>query len=379
MPKLPPAHPGMPLDEVDTPALLIDLDAFDRNLKRMADAVSKAGVRLRPHAKTHKSPIIGLRQMALGAVGLCCQKVSEAEAMVEGGVPDVLVSNEVIGARKLDRLAALARQARVMVAVDDETAIEAVGAAARKAGVTIRSLVEINVGSNRCGVEPGPAAVALARRIDRETGLAFAGLQAYHGRAQHLRTFEERRAAVGSAIERTALTVDLLAKAGLVCDVIGGAGTGTFEIEAASGIYNELQAGSYVFMDADYARNRAADGGRFATFEHALFVQATVMSTPAPERAVVDAGLKALAFDTGMPELPGLAGALYERPSDEHGTLNLTACNVRPRLGDKVQLIPGHCDPTVNLHDWYVGVRGLATERPIVECIWPVAARGALF
>jgi D-serine deaminase-like pyridoxal phosphate-dependent protein len=161
--------------------------------------------------------------------------------------------------------------------------------------------------------------------------------------------------------------------------VVGGAGTGTFELEAASGVYNELQAGSYVFMDADYARNRKADGSPFDTFEHALFVYATVMSTPVPERAVIDAGLKAFAFDSGPPEPWGMAGARYERPSDEHGNLDLTQCNERPRLGDKVLLVPGHCDPTVNLHDWYVAIRGLHGARPRVESVWPVAARGAVF
>ncbi len=177
----------------------------------------------------------------------------------------------------------------------------------------------------------------------------------------------------------TKRTVDMLAKAGFTCDVVGGAGTGTFELEAASGVYNELQAGSYVFMDADYARNKKADGSRFDTFDNALFVYATVMSMPVAERAIVDAGLKAFAFDSGPPEPFGLAGAIYERPSDEHGTLNVTACNTRPKLGDKVLLIPGHCDPTVNLHDWYVGVRGMGTANARVETVWPVAARGALF
>ena len=379
MPQLPPAKPGDALADVDTPALIVDLDAFERNLRKMADFVAKAGVRLRPHAKTHKSPVIGLKQMQLGAVGLCCQKVSEAEAMVEGGIPDVYVSNEVVGARKLDRLAALAHQARVMVAVDNEVSIEALGAAARKAGVTLRVLVEIDVGANRCGVPPGAAAVALAERVARETGLTFSGLQSYQGRAQHLRTLAERKEAIGRAVEWTADTLRALEKAGLGCEVVGGAGTGTFEIEGASGVYNELQAGSYVFMDADYARNRKEDGSRFDTFEHALFVYATIMSMPVPERAVVDAGLKAFTFESGMPEVTGLAGAAYERPSDEHGGLNLVACNERPRLGDKILLIPPHCDPTVNLHDWYIGVRGLNGPAARVESIWPVAARGAVF
>ncbi len=291
----------------------------------------------------------------------------------------MLVSNEVVGARKLDRLAALAHQARVMIAADNEIAVEGLAAAASRAGVRIRVLVEINVGGNRCGIAPGRLPWRWRSAIARETSLEFAGLQAYHGRAQHLRTIEERREAIAGAIELTRLTVDLLAKAGLACDVVGGAGTGTFEIEAASGVYNELQAGSYCFMDADYGRNKKPDGSRFDTFENALFVYATVMSTPVAERAVVDAGLKAFAFDSGPPEAVGLAGAVYERPSDEHGTLNVTACNVRPRLGDKILLIPGHCDPTVNLHDWYVGVRGMATSNARVESIWPVAARGALF
>lgn len=379
MAQLPPAAPGMAYAEIDTPALLIDLDAFERNLKRMADAVAKAGVRLRPHAKTHKSPIIGLKQMALGAVGMCCQKVSEAEAMVLGGVPDVYVSNEVVGQRKLDRLAALARQARVMVAADNEVAIEALAPAATRAGVKLRVLVEINVGANRCGVEPGEPALVLAQRIAKERSLEFAGLQAYQGRAQHMRTPEERKAAIAEAVDRSRRTIDLLGRSGLECEVVGGAGTGTYDLEAASGVYNELQAGSYVFMDADYARNKKADGGRYDAFEHALFVLATVMSTPVRERAVIDAGLKSFSFDAGVPEISGLAGAVYERPSDEHGNLNLTACNERPGLGDKVLLIPGHCDPTVNLHDWYIGVRGMGTTDARVESVWPVAARGAVF
>ena len=216
-------------------------------------------MRLRPHAKTHKSPVIGLKQMALGAVGMCCQKVSEAEAMVQGGVPDVYVSNEVVGARKLDRLAALARQARVMVAADNEVAVEAARGGGSRHGARLRVLVEINVGANRCGVEPGEPAVALAQRIAREKNLQFAGLQAYQGRAQHLRTIEERKAAIAEAVEQTRAHGRAARSArASPCEVVGGAGTGTYELEAASGVYNELQAGSYIFMDADYARNKNA-------------------------------------------------------------------------------------------------------------------------
>jgi D-serine deaminase-like pyridoxal phosphate-dependent protein len=375
----PPAEVGMPLLEIDTPALLVDLDALERNLARMADAVAKTKAKLRPHAKTHKSPIIAQMQIARGAVGVCCQKVSEAEAMVRGGVKSVLVSNEVTGGRKLDRLAALAREADVAVCTDNRANVVELAHAAERAGIRLAVLVEIDVGAGRCGVPAGSPAVELARAIAASEHLRFAGLQAYQGRAQHVRDYGERKAAINRAIQLTADTVDALKSVGLSCEIVGGAGTGTFELEAASGVYNELQAGSYVFMDADYARNRVRDGGAFQDFEHALFVYVTVMSTPAPERAVVDAGHKALSNDSGMPELVGFAGASYGRPSDEHGVLDLTRCNDRPLLGDKILLIPGHCDPTVNLHDWYVGVRGFAGPTPVVESVWPIAARGAVF
>ncbi|MEW6146944.1 MAG: DSD1 family PLP-dependent enzyme [Pseudomonadota bacterium] len=375
---LPPAQIGAPLSEIDTPALIIDLDAFERNLETMAAAVGKLGVRLRPHAKTHKSPIIAAKQIARGAVGMCCQKVAEAEVLVAGGVSDVLVSNEVVGLRKLERLAALARHARISVCVDDSIMVEQLALAAERAGVQIEVLVEIDVGAGRCGVRPGPAAVGLARQVAVSRFLSFGGLQAYHGAAQHLRTPDERRAAITGAANATSETLRALKDAGFQCRTIGGAGTGTFEIEGASGIWNELQAGSYIFMDADYAKN-VADGARNASpFEHALFVVATVMSTASGERAVIDAGHKALSNDSGFPAVLGRPDLRYHRPSDEHGVLDFGSASSRLALGDKVTLIPGHCDPTVNLYDWYVGVRGFHTPNARVEALWPVAARGAV-
>jgi len=379
MPIAPPATIGAPLAAVDTPALLIDLDAFERNLKRMADFARGAGVRLRPHAKTHKSPDIAARQVALGAVGVCCQKVSEAEVMVAGGIGDMLVSNEVAGAAKLARLAALAAKARIAVCTDDIDNVAEIEAAAAKAGTTIDVLVEIDVGGRRCGVAPGAPAVRIAERVASSRHLRFSGLQAYHGSAQHVREAGERRQQIARAIELVQETLRGLEATGLSAATVGGGGTGTYENEAASRVYNELQTGSYIFMDADYARNKRADGGPFDAYEHALFVNATVMSAPVPERAILDAGLKALAVDSGMPAPWKLPGALYHRPSDEHGILDLSASQVKPKRGDKVLLVPGHCDPTVNLHDWYVGIRGLGGEGARVECLWPVAARGALF
>ena len=367
----PPAEIGVPLEAVETPALLIELDAFERNLARPAAVVTDPRVKLRPHAKTHKCPVIALRQMAIGAVGVCCQKVSEAEAMVYGGVPDVLVSNEIVGPAKIARLAALARQARVAVCADDVGNVNDLNAAALAFGVRLPVLVEVNVGADRCGVEPGEPAVALARQIAGLPGLRFGGLQAYHGSAQHLREYARRREAIEEAVEKVRRTLEALRGAGIACDVVTGAGTGTYRFEAGSGVYTELQMGSYVFMDADYTRDLAEDGGPYRDFEHSLFVYATVMSRPAKDRAMVDAGLKALSVDSGMPLVPAMPDVEYLRASDEHGKLILHDPDRALRVGDKVRLVPGHCDPTVNLYDWYVGVR-----RGRVEALWPITARG---
>jgi D-serine deaminase-like pyridoxal phosphate-dependent protein len=328
-------------------------------------------VRLRPHAKSHKCPEIARRQVAAGAVGVCVQKAAEAEAMVGGGVTDVLIANEVVGAAKLARVAALAKRAQIGICVDDPSAAGALDDAAREAGVRIDVYVEIDAGANRCGVEPGEPALRLAQVVGGSANLRFAGIQAYHGAAQHLRTVAERRTAIAAAIDKARRTRDLIEDAGLACDVVTGAGTGTFLIEGASGVYNELQPGSYVFMDADYGRN---DWDGFPRFAQSLFILATVMSAPATGRVVVDAGLKAHSFDSGNPVVVDWPGVAYAKASDEHGVLTVAAGARAPRLGEKVRLVPGHCDPTVNLYDWLVCCRG---ER--VEAVWPVSGRGAFY
>ena len=208
----PPAEIGMSLDEVDTPALVVDLDAFERNLRRLRRRVQGTGVKLRPHAKTHKCPVIALKQIELGASGVCCQKVSEAEAMVYGGVPDVLITNEMVGRQKLRRLMSLAGTARIGVCVDDPAQVADLEAAAGEAGIDLSVHVEINMGGNRCGVEPGRPAVELAQRIGETPRLRFAGLQAYHGSAQHLRGYDERQQAIAGAVDKARLTSDLLAE-----------------------------------------------------------------------------------------------------------------------------------------------------------------------
>jgi len=365
-----PAKAGMRLEDVDTPALILELDAFETNLKRLADAAGKR-VRVRAHAKTHKCPEIGRRQVAAGAVGVCCQKVSEAEAMVDGGIADVLVSNEIVGARKLERLAALAKRARIGVCVDHADNVAALQAAAQRAGVKIDTYIELEVGMGRCGVAPGGPALALVKAIAASADLRFAGIHAYHGRAQHIRSADERRAVITNSALYVKNTKALLLEAGIACPIVTGAGSGTFMYEVELGAWDEIQPGSYVFMDWDYARNEWAPP--MPRFEHSLFVLATVMSRPSAALAVVDAGLKASSVDSGMPgvwERPGLA---YTRASDEHGWVEITAPAAAPGLGDKLLLVPGHCDPTVNLYDWYVCVRG-----GVVEALWPITARGAV-
>ncbi|MEI4473029.1 DSD1 family PLP-dependent enzyme [Frigidibacter sp. MR17.24] len=374
-----PARPGDPLSAVATPALVIDLDAFEANVARMRDHAARLGVRLRAHAKTHKSADIAQAQVqGGGAVGICCQKVSEAMALVRAGVRDVLIANEVVAPRAIAGLIRIATRARVAVCADNPDNVAALSRAVMAAraegaeGLELEVLVEIDSGAGRCGCAPGAAALALARAIDAAPGLRLGGLQAYHGAAQHIYDPVARAAALAGSIRAAAETRDAIRAAGLPCDRVTGAGTGSFAIEGASGVYTEIQAGSYVFMDADYARVADPAGGVTGGFRQALFVLATVMSTPATGRAVCDAGLKALAVDSGLPVVAEPAGVTYAEASDEHGTLADPAG--RLALGETVMLVPGHCDPTCNLHDWYVCVR-----RGRVEALWPVTARGRVF
>ena len=372
-PALSPALPaaiGARVEDVDTPCLLVDLDAFERNVDTMRRFLARTGVRHRAHAKTHKSADIARVQIDRGgACGVCCQKVSEAEALVDGGVSDVLVSNQVVAPRKIERLAALAARARVMVCIDDLDNVAALSAAAVAHGATIGCLVELDVGAGRCGVAPGEAAVGLARAIEAAPNLRFSGLQAYQGKAQHVVEYPERRAMIEAAVAAVADTVARLAESGIACEIVAGAGTGTFEMEGTSGVYNELQCGSYIFMDADYQRVKDADGRFVSEFENSLFIYTSVMSKTKATTAICDAGLKAQSVDSGLPVIYGRDDVSYVKCSDEHGVISDPG-NVL-RLNDKLRLIPGHCDPTVNVHDWYVGVRNGR-----VEALWPVTARG---
>jgi D-serine deaminase-like pyridoxal phosphate-dependent protein len=375
---------GHPVARIDTPALVIDLDAMQRNLRRMQAFADTHGVRLRPHAKMHKSAWLAQAQMAAGAVGVCVQKVSEAERLLALGVPDVFVTNAFGSLQKYERLAQCFRalqphKPQISVAVDDVRHIQWLAAAWQAAGITqpVSVFVEIDVGQQRCGVVPGAAAVPLVQAIHQHAALRFGGLQAYHGRAQHVRDAAERQAAIRSAVAAVQATVDALHAAGFAVPLVSGAGTGTFVHEATSGVYGELQAGSYLFMDADYAANQP-DPGQPA-FEHALFVQTRVMSrqrSTSDDRAVLDAGHKTHAIDSGLPIVWAGHGQPWQTRNggDEHTVLHGPAL---PDVGDVVWLVPGHCDPTVNLHDHLIGVRG-GLRDGVVERIIAVDARGCV-
>ena len=365
---------GQPAATLETPALVIDVDALERNIAQMAAYARKHRLRLRPHAKTHKCSAIAKLQADAGAVGVCVQKVSEAEALAAAGVPDIFITNEVVDPVKLRRVAELAGRVRLGIAVDSGLGVLGLANALRDVGTMVDVFVEIDVGQGRCGIAP-VAAGALAHQVV-SNGLRLAGLQAYHGRAQHLRAPAEREAAIHHAVRVARAAQASISAAGLVCPLVTGAGTGTFIHEAESGLYGELQAGSYVFMDRDYADNEPASTS--PRFEHALFVKAQVMSRGVAH-AVIDAGHKSHALDSGPPRV-WQRHLDYQNGGDEHGILRIRAgapAESLPDLGAAVWLVPGHCDPTVNLHDRYVVVRG-GLDDGVVEAVWPIEARGCV-
>jgi Predicted amino acid aldolase or racemase len=364
----PVAKPGDRLHDIDTPALLLDLDAFEENLRTMQALCERHGVALRPHAKAHKCPNISLRQIAIGAEGICCQKVSEALPFVQVGVRDILISNEVVGKEKLQLLARLARVARMTVCVDHPAALKALSEVldAHQSGVDV--LIEVDIGQKRCGVHTHAEALELAALASRLPNLRFAGIQAYYGSIQHKSSLVQRQRAAEKGIRATLGFVQALHGAGYACEVVTGGGTGTAAFDAASEVFTELQPGSYAFMDADYG---ALEWGEFAGFRHALFVLGQVMSVPASDRVVVDVGLKSTSAESGLPRVADNDALHCVALNDEHCILRVESAAGRPSLGDRVKLIPGHCDPTFNLHDELVVMRG-----GMVEAVWPISARG---
>ena len=371
-----PASLGMNEADIQTPCLVLDLDALERNIKKMGDYAKARAMRHRVHGKMHKSVDVAKLQVELGgACGVCCQKVSEAEVFARGGIKDVLVSNQVRDPAKIDRLARMPKLgARTICCVDDIENVADLSAAAQRHGTEIECLVEIDCGAGRCGVTDTASVVEIARAIDHAPGLKFAGLQAYQGAMQHLDDFNDRKAKIEVAVAQVSQAVDALKAVGLECDIVGGGGTGSYYFESNSGVYNELQCGSYGFMDADYGRILDENGNRLdrGEWENALFILTSVMSHAKADKAIVDAGLKAQSVDSGLPVIFGRSDVEYVKCSDEHGVV--ADPDGVLKVNDKLKLVPGHCDPTCNVHDWYVGVRNGK-----VETLWPVSARGKAY
>ncbi|RAX38232.1 3-hydroxy-D-aspartate aldolase BhcC [Rhizobium tropici] len=371
-----PALPGMSVDDIQTPCLILDLDALEHNIRKMGDYAKAHNMRHRAHGKMHKSvDVLRLQQELGGAIGVCCQKVSEAEVFVRGGIKDVLVSNQVRDPAKIDRLALLPQHgARIIVCVDDLANVEELSKAAQKYGTMLECFVEIDCGAGRCGVTTTSAVVELANAIHAAPGLKFTGIQAYQGAMQHIDKYEDRKAKLDAAIAQVKDAVGALKAEGLEPELVSGGGTGSYYFESNSGVYNELQCGSYAFMDADYGRIQDKDGKRIdhGEWENALFILTSIMSHAKPDKAICDAGLKAQSVDSGLPFIYGRNDVKYIKCSDEHGVIEDPDGVLK--INEKLRLVPGHCDPTCNVHDWYVGVRNGK-----VETLWPVSARGKAY
>lgn len=371
-----PAKVGMDESEIQTPCLVVDLDALEYNIKKMGDFAKANGIRHRVHGKMHKSVDVAKLQEKLGgSCGVCCQKVSEAEVFARGGIRDVMVSNQVRDPAKIDRLARIPKLgARAICCVDDIANVAELSEAAVRHGTQIEAIVEIDCGAGRCGVTTTPEVVAIANAIHAADGLKFAGLQAYQGAMQHMDNYDDRKAKIDIAVAMVADAVEALKAEGLECDIVGGGGTGSYYFEGSSGVYNELQCGSYAFMDADYGRILDKEGKRIdqGEWQNALFILTSVMSHAKADKAICDAGLKAQSVDSGLPFIFGRTDVEYVKCSDEHGVIADPEGVLK--VNDKLKLVPGHCDPTCNVHDFYVGVRNGK-----VETVWPVSARGRCY
>jgi 3-hydroxy-D-aspartate aldolase len=355
---------------LNTPSLIVDLDLLEANIAKMARLCAESGIALRPHAKTHKSVEIAKRQLKAGAIGICCAKLGEAEILAGGGIESILLTSPVVSAEGCRRLAALNRRCpELMVVADCAANVEMLAGAAASSGRPLKAMLDLDVGQHRTGIAPGAGALALAEAIAATPGLSLAGIQGYAGHLMHVHDHGEREAATLAVMAALADTRDTLEARGLACPIVTGGGTGTFDLDPPAAVLTELQAGSYVFMDAEY--EDVWEGER-APFETALFVQTTVISANLPGRATTDAGLKAFATDAGPPRIVRGApeGARYVFSGDEQGRLEFSEGGAM-EVGAIVTCAVPHCDPTVNLYDHYHVIRG-----DTVVDIWPVDARG---
>lgn len=358
---------GRHKNELDTPALLIDLDKMEANIQKMSNYFTTVNAELRPHLKTHKTPIIAHKQIAAGAIGITCAKLGEAEAVIHAGIRDVLIANQIVGIQKIERLVNLAKHSDIMVAVDNTHNVQAISEAASAKGVTIRILVEVNIGMDRCGVEPGQPTLDLTHQIIKSPNLKFEGLMGYEGHTVANPNQTERETATREAMQRLVNTKHYLQKHGIEVSIMSGGGTGTFNITGSIPEMTEVQAGSYIFMDSTYHNVKGAG----EKFDCALSVLATVVSRPEQDRIIVDAGLKVLTKEFGIPQPNGITGLEMIGLSEEHGKIHVSDENVSLTPGDKLEILPTHCCTTVNLHDRYYGIRN-----EMVESVWEITARG---
>jgi len=356
---------GRPLQALDTPALCLDVERLEHNIAQMAAFCQRHPANLRPHCKTHKCPTIAWMQIKAGAIGVTCAKLGEAEIMAQAGIEDILIANQIVGETKLARLVGLATSCHLTVAVDDLSNAGAISQAAEQAGAQLSALVEVDIGMGRCGVVPGPPAVRLAQQVDALPSLRFAGLQGYEGHAVMVPDPEARRQAAEEAIERLSATRDAIEATGLEVGILSGGGTGTYETTGAHPAMNELQAGSYATMDGRYA----SLGLPFAC---ALTIQAQVISVPTSERAIIDAGIKTMTGEFGLPTVLSPAGWRITHLSEEHATLQRDGGGALA-LGERISLLPSHGCTTINLHDAY---QVICDGR--LEAVWPIAARGCV-
>jgi D-serine deaminase-like pyridoxal phosphate-dependent protein len=358
-----------------TPALVLDLDDFERNLKTMAQLCRQAGLKLRPHAKTHKSVEIAKRQIAAGAAGISVATLREAAVMVEARVPGVLLTTPVVGAVKIDVLCGLiGKSKRFMVAVDNPANVAALEAALKRHGKRLPVLVDVDIGMGRTGVPDIMGVLALVRRVESSAVLEFAGIQSYSGRVQHIARAADRARIYGKQLRHLEKVLEALAQAGHTPGIVSGGGTGTFDIDRRAGLFTECQCGSYAFMDIEYEEVQLfADGPN--PFKTALYVQCMVVSNNRPGWPTIDGGFKCFSMDGPIPRpaAGAPAGAVYEFYGDEFGKIRLARKNDSLGLGTKIELVTPHCDPTINLHDFYHCVR----KNRLVD-IWPVDARGSL-
>ena len=359
--------PGTLKYDLDTPAFLIDLDLMEENIRKMASYFETRHADLRPHMKHHKTPVIAHKQIAAGAIGVCCQKLGEAEVMVEGGIRDILITYEVVGTIKIRRLMALCRQANMMVIVDDPHNVQNLSEAAQAFNIELGVLVDINTGQNRTGVEPGEPASTLATIVANCQGLQLRGICGYAGHIQGLEDLTERTEKDQEAMEKVMVSIEAMRKVNLPVDIVSAGGTGTYKLTGNHPEVTEVQAGSYVLMDAQYRRV-------LTDFESSGTVLASVISRPTPDRAVLDSGMKAISVDQWPPVVKSVEGVQISKVSDEHLVVTLTSNDARQlRPGDKVEIIPGHNDTTVNLHSHFFALRN-----GTLEAVWAVGARGKI-